>query len=545
MQNLSLQTIFFDAIIFIYLLLSSWLLKMVFTEEEAGVLSYFFTNLDSPIFCIKNFHPEVWALMQGRYSRSKEGLRESFLKLLKEDTNNFETLKAEISKIGNGMEMNRATSKAIQFMEKWVLGYGHSSIAEGAVIGMGLEGVSILATKVIEDNRLASFCEKSTRYVSFDNSSFYFDEDLKNSEFSSEIKETIDYLFDVYRELHEPVLNYIKRCAPLQEGTPEAAWERACGARRFDSIRYILPAGTKTSLGWTVNARQLAHAISKLLSHNIKEMNDIGLKIKEEASKVLPSLLKFADKNSFFSETEKNMARVAQRINVEKDNSIYERVKLVDSSVNPENKIIASILYRWKNEPFKNVLDKVEKMSLVEKEFIFDAYMGSMGAFDHPLRELEHEDFTFDLIIDYGAFRDLQRHRICTQTNQLFTSDLGYDVPKDIIDSGVEDKYRKAMEKAKVLYEKIRVKYPLQAQYVLPLGFRKRYILTMNLREISHLIKIRTTPQAHESYRRIALRIYEIMKEKFPVISKHLKCSYCEDDLGRLKSEEKIEKMQK
>jgi thymidylate synthase ThyX len=515
---------------------------MVFSEEESGVLSYFFTNLYNPIFCTKNFHPEVWALMQARYSRSREGLRESFLKLLKEDANNFDILKAEIAKIGNGMEMANATTKAIQFMEKWVLGYGHNSVAEGAVIGIGFEGVSILATKVIEDNRLCSFIEKSTRYVSFDDSSFYFDEDLKNSEFAEEIKKTIEFIFNVYKEMHDPVLNYIKRIVPLKAEMTEAAWERACAARRFDSIRYLLPAGTKTSLGWTVNARQLEHAIKKLLSHPIKEMRDIGLQLKLEGIKVLPSLLKYADKNDFFSETERDMQKIASAIKIS-DTSNYNKVQLVDSSENPTNKIIASILYRWKSEPYNQILEQVKQMSYAEKEHIFDSYMQKMGVFDHPLRELEHEDFTFDIVMDYGAFRDLQRHRICTQTNQIFNTDLGYDIPKDIIDAGQKSKYVEAMEKAKALYEKIKDRFPLQAQYILPLGFRKRYILTMNLRELHHLVKIRTTPQAHESYRKIVLKIYEIMKEKFPLISKYLKCGYCDEDLGRLRQEEKLEKM--
>ncbi|MBU4493525.1 MAG: FAD-dependent thymidylate synthase, partial [Nanoarchaeota archaeon] len=193
---------------------------MYYSEEDKEVLNYFFTNLNKPIFATHNFHPEVWALMQARYSRSRAGLRESFLKLLKEDPENFSKLSEEISKTKGGIQTKHATEKAIQFMERWVLGYGHSSIAEGAVIGLCLEGVSILATKVIEDNRLCSFIEKSTRYVSFDNRSFYIDEDLKNSEYYEEIKELIDFLFKTYCNLHEPVLEYVKKVAPRDKKTP-------------------------------------------------------------------------------------------------------------------------------------------------------------------------------------------------------------------------------------------------------------------------------------------------------------------------------------
>lgn len=512
----------------------------MYSEDEKKVLDYFFTNIDKPVFATMRFHPEVWALMQARYSRTKEGVRESFLKLLKEDTNNFDKLKQEIEKTQGGLESDHATKKAINFMEKWVLGYGHSSVAEGAVIGLCLEGISILATKMIEDNRLCSFIEKSTRYVSFDNNSFYFDEDLKNSEFYEEIKQLYELLFNTYIELHEPVLKYIESVVPLTEGINEAAWKRSCAARRFDAVRYLLPTATMTSLGWTVNARQLAHGIKKLLSSPIKEMQELGLLIKQESSKALPSLLKYTDKSEYIEKTEAEMPEFAKTIEIE--NKEIEPVTLIDPNENSEDKIIASILYKYKKQPLAVILEKVKTMSNEEKEKIFDNYLKHLGKFDAPLRELEHEQFVFDIIMDYGSFRDLQRHRICTQTNQLFTTNLGYDIPPDIKNSGMEEKYRPAMDKAKELYEKVALKYPLQAQYLLPLGYKKRFLLTMNLREIYHFVKIRTTPMAHESYRLIAYKIYKIIKEKYPLLSKYIECSYDkEEDLGRLKSEERTE----
>ena len=509
-----------------------------YSDEDKLVLDYFFTNVDSPIFATKNFHPEVWALMQARYSRSQGGLRESFLELLKQNENNFNLLVEEIKKTGQGEGTKHATESAIKFLEKWVLGYGHSSIAEGAIIGFGLEGVSILATKVIEDNRLASFCEKSTRYVSFDRSSFYLDEVLKNSEFAGEIGEMLDYLFEIYTKLQEPVLEYVKGVVPLEEGVSEAAWKRATASRRFDAIRYLLPTCTKTSLGWTLNARQLSHAISKLLSHPLKEMNEIGEMLKTEGGKILPSLLKFSDRSNYIYETNKNL----QSFNFEGNSFDGEKVKLVSASNNPEDSILSSILYRYGNCSFNEAVSMVVGMSLIEKEEVLEGYLGKMGDFDNPMREFEHENFSFEIVMDYGAFRDLQRHRICTQTNPIFTSDLGYDIPVDIVSAGMEAEYRLAMEKAKSVYERVRVKYPLEAQYLLPLGFRKRFLITMNLREICHFIKLRTTPLAHDSYRRIAYKMYEIMMNKFPLLAKYIICNYSEEELGRLKAEEKTER---
>ena len=515
---------------------------MDYSEEDKQVLNYFFTNIDKPIFATKNFHPEVWALMQARYSRSTEGLRQSFLKLLKENPENFESLKQEIEKTKGGLEACHATEKAIQFMEKWVLGFGHSSVAEGAVGGIALEGVSILATKVIEDSRLCSYIEKSTRYVSFNENSFYIDPDLEKSGYIAEIKGLLSFLFRTYMDLHEPVLEHVKKTAPIEKGMTPAAWERACGARRFDAVRYLLPTCTMTCMGWTVNARQLAHSISKLLSHPLKEMNEIGLQVKEEASKIFPSLLRFADRNEYISKTESEMMELAPAIEVE--NGPVEPVSLVSAPEDPDSMVIASILYRYKGQPFSKVIEKVRQMPQEEKEKVFDAFLKNMGKFDYPMRELEHAQFAFEIIMDYGAFRDLQRHRICTQTNPVFTSGLGYDVPKDVVDSGCEAQYRAAMDKAKGVYEKIREKYPLQAQYMLPLGYKKRFLVSMNLREIYHWVKLRTIPLAHDSYRRIAYKIYEAMKEKFPLLSKWMVCNYSQEELGRLKSEEATENLE-
>ncbi len=515
-----------------------------YTKEDKTVLNYFFTNLNKKIFATQNFHPEVWALMQARYSRSSEGLRDSFLNLLKQNPKNFKKLVQEIKKTNGGIETQHATEKAIEFMEKWVLGFGHSSVAEGAVIGICLEGVSILATKIIEDNRLSSFIEKSTRYVSFNENSFYLDSDLKKSEYSQDVKDLYKLLFKTYINLHQPVLSHIKKISPCKKETNESAWLRSCAARRFDAIRYLLPTATMTSLGWTVNARQLEHAVSKLLSNPLKEVQEIGKLIKEEASKVLPSLLNYANKKELFEKTDEDMDLIADNfyISVPKQT---DNVSLVKMPKDAEDTLIASILYRYKSSSFSNILKKVKTLSKLEKIKIFDTYMKNMGKHDAPLRELEHIYFMFDIVMDYGAFRDLQRHRITTQTNQLLTADLGYDIPKDIITAGVEQEYIIAMEQAKKVYNKIRQRHPLQAQYILPLGFRKRYIMTMNLRELHHFVKVRTTPMAHESYRNIAYQMYIKIKEKYPLLAKYIDCGYnCETEiLGRLNSEEKTEKM--
>ncbi|MFH1779553.1 MAG: FAD-dependent thymidylate synthase [Candidatus Micrarchaeota archaeon] len=513
----------------------------MYSKEDERVLLNFFTNLDKPIFGAKNFHPEVWALMQARYSRSTEGMRESFLNLLKEDPANYEELKKIV--LSDKQETTDvALKKAISFMEKWVLGYGHSSVSEGAVVGFGLEGVSILASKVIEDNRLCSFIEKSTRYVSFGRNSFLIPKELQESKHKTEVEDLFDSLFQTYMDLHEPVLEYVQKTVPLTEGVNEAAWKRSTAARRFDSVRYLLPASTKTSLGWTVNARQLAHAINKLLSHPLSEMREIGVSLQGEGSQLLPSLLKYTGEKTYFKETEKDM-RIKTKLCL--SNTIQpggEKVCLVSSPEDSEEKIIAAILFRYSNVSFEDCLSKARALSDAEKEEVFEVFLQKQEAFDSPLRELEHSDFVFEVMMDYGAFRDIQRHRLVTQTNQLLTCFHGFETPPDIIGAGAQKKYAEVMNHAKEVFEKVWEEDNYSAQYVVPLAYKHRFLIKGNLREFYYLIKLRSQPQGHFSYVELAKKMHSILSEKYPIAMKHCICAQNLEELGRLKAEERLER---
>ena len=511
---------------------------MSYTTDEEAVLNYFFTNLDKPVFLARNFHPEVWALMQARYSRSSKGMRESFLELLHEDEENFQQLSTFIKGSKAGAQMDHAINKAITFMDKWVLGYGHASVAEGAIVGIGIEGVSILATKIIEDNRLASYIEKSTRYVSFGRDSFLIPAALKESSYGGEVERYIDELFQSYKDFHDPVLAYVKKVVPLQEGMNEKAWERSCGARRFDAIRYLLPTCTKTSLGWTLNARQLAHAISKMLSYPLEEAREIGEMIRAEGKKVLPSLLKYAEKNEYFSGTEQKMRITAE---IYQQPRSTDAVVLVEASSDADNRLIASILYRYSSIPYDDLKEHVKQLTVSEKREILDEYTKKRGTFDSLLREFEHVTVTFDVLMDYGAFRDIQRHRICTMTHQLLDSSNGYDIPDDILKASldVRSTYVKLMEKGEILHKKLSAIDPYAAQYILPLAYKKRTLITMNLREAFHFIKIRSTPQGHISYRSIAKQMFDLLRERHPLITACFICEMKDDELGRLAQETK------
>jgi thymidylate synthase ThyX len=451
------------------------------------------------IYVLRNLPPEVVAVAFAKCSRSPEP---------------FDQIAAELN-----------DDKSRQFHEKWIVGYGHGSVAEHAVLSLAIEGVSILATKVIEDNRLASYTEKSTRYQVFDRSTYYTPQRIIDSPLSALYTETMNAIMDTYTEIVPLMLEHFRRKVPRTPDVGETIYNVRIKNMALDSCRYLLPVSTLTNLGMTVNARALEHAISKLMTHPLGEMNDIGLDLKEAALGVTPTLIKYTNKNQYLGETHLAMECMAEQV-LPGTIDASANVTMVAYDHDAEDKLITSILYRYSHLPFAQIRETVKKMTEAEREAVLDHALAGMGSHDRPLRELEHCNYTFDILIDYGAFRDIQRHRIATQTNQELTVEHGYSVPEAIVEAGLEDRYRAEMERARSAFETIRRSLPHEAQYIIPLAYKKRVLFTWNLREIHHFVRLRTGATSHISYKRVAQRIYEIIKEKQPLLAKYLTCGY-------------------
>jgi thymidylate synthase ThyX len=514
-----------------------------FSQDEKEFLRKFVTNIDDDVYCIKNLPEEVVAVLFAYYSRSENSFRENLLILMKQGDINLENINDIYEE---KQELSSAKEKAAKFHEKWVLNYGHSSIAEHADIKFAIHNISNVLTKVIEDNRLARFTEKSSRYVVFDRNNFYRPENIMNSEFKDEYLKLMSLLFDTYSSLLEPMMEFIKKRMPKSNEISDRAYDSSVKAKACDSIRYLLPAATCTSMGMSINARSAAHAIKKLLSHPLDEAKKIGKKMFEEGKKICPTLLKYADYNKFISETNKAMFAFAEeKLKNVPSLSLEQPVKIVNYDSDPEDKLISSILYSYCSKNFSDILAEVRKMKKIEKKEVLDEYLKRMGSHDYPLRALEHVYFTFEMSMDLGAFRDVQRHRMVTQSVQLNTCDHGYDTPKDIIDAGFKFKFDFAMVKAKEFFDKIKNIFPFEAQYVVPYAFRKQMLFTWNLRELECFIKLRSSEHGHESYRKIAQQCHEEIGKIFPLLAQYLRVDKNEYYLGRLKSEIKFDEKKK
>jgi len=494
---------------------------MVFTEEEIILLNKHVSNIDKNIYVIYNLPPEVVAVLFGYVSRNPLSFRENLLKLIKGKELDIGKL---INLFGSKVpDYSEAKEKARQFHEKWIVGYGHSSVAEHAVASIAIEDVSILATKVIEDNRLASYTEKSTRYQIFDKTRYYKPKKIMDSSYGKLFEETCDLFFDTYNEIIPKMIEFIKEKYPKPENMDEKFYESISKARACDIVRYILPAATLTNLAMTANARILEHAITKLLSYPSDEMRDIGELMKQEVLKIIPTLVKYADYNSYMIETNEAMENLTKRI-VNFDNVISNKpVTLVDFDPEADDRLVASILYRYSKFSYNQIKDLVKKMSQEEKGKIVDEFLKRMEKHDQPMRELEHINYTFDILIDYGSFRDIQRHRICTQTNQELTVENGFDIPEEIIGAGFKDEFEECMKLAIEVFNKISQEFPKEAQYVIPLAFRKRTLFTWNLRELHHFIKLRSSKEGHPSYRKIAQQVFDEIEKVHPLLASYIR----------------------
>jgi thymidylate synthase ThyX len=449
------------------------------------------------IYVLNGIPPEVIAVAFAKCSRSPEP---------------FDQIARELN-----------DDKTRQFHEKWIVGYGHSSVAEHAVLSIAIEGVSILATKVIEDSRLASYTEKSTRYQVFDKSTYYKPAKLQKHTLGKIYTKAADKLMDTYTEIVPLMIEHFERKVPRDPTVPLQLYNTRIKNMALDSCRYLLPVSTLTNLGMTVNARELAHAISKLLTHPLDEMHDIGDEMKQAASGVTPTLLKYTERNEYIEGSGKELEELSRML-TERKGGVAELVELVEFDKEAEHKLIAAILYRFSHQPYRDIKLKMMAMPAEQKEAVINAALCKLGKHDSPLRELEHAHYTFDILVDYGAFRDIQRHRMVTQTNQELTVAHGYSVPDAIVDAGLKDRYVECMDKAADAFLAISSKFPREAQYVVPLAYKKRVLFTCNLRELFHFIKLRSGPTAHESYKAVARRMFELVREKQPMLARYMTC---------------------
>ena len=412
--------------------------------------------------------------------------------------------------------------KAADFHERWVLGYGHASVAEHAVIHMAVENVSRLACDTLEDNRLASYTEKSSRYQLLPPGYYHVPEELDQY---PELREvyitTCDYLFEAYRLVVEGTTAYLKDKDPQREGERNSAYNLRIRRDATDSCRFLLPAATRTNVGVTMNARVMEHAITKLLSSELSEERDLGGELKEKSREITPTLIKYAEASDYLVASWEHHRQGSPAVDAE--NGAGAEALLVHYDVQAEQKVASALLYRSAGLPYHRVYRMVEDMDDEGRRRIIDAALENLGDHDSPPRELEMVEYTFEFLMDYGAYREFKRHRMQTYVPQSLTVANGYVTPELVRDAGLEEQFDEAMGTVTDAFHRLSEASPSVAQYVVTHAHKRRFLAKMNLRECYHLFKLRTQPQAHFSIRKPVESAMRQAVEAHPALFKYLR----------------------
>ncbi|MBI3508826.1 MAG: FAD-dependent thymidylate synthase [Chlamydiia bacterium] len=526
-----------------------------FSESQIKILERFVTNTTSNVFVLRNLPEVIKGALFSRYSRSTLGLRALLLKefILNEDTA-FGSIAGKLLESDSGQEQMVAVQKAQSFYDRILDGYGDDSIGELGGAHLAIESISMLGAKIIEDSRIGgSPLEKSTRYIYFDqkvegNYLFYQEPVLMTSAFRNLYVDTCNVLFDTYNQLIPSLTAQIEQSFPKDPSISKGAYTAALRAKVLDCLRGLLPASALTNMGVFGNGRFYEGLLQKLNCHNLAEMQDIGRKSLTELNKVIPSFIRRADPEhrhqQSFSQFMESMQETLERFSQEHAREIESfseacGVRLIDADPKGISKVAGALLFSHAH----GSLEKLQAYcaSLPEEKIgaLFDAVTAGRQNRRHKSpRALEHAGFTFELLADFGAYRDLQRHRILTQERQRLTCHYGYYMPPELAGTEMEKEYRKAMELAKTAYDQIAPTLPEEAQYVVPMAYNIHWYIHTNLRALQWMCEIRSQAAGHSTYRRIAQEMAAQVCERFPLLQKFFQfVDYEGYELGRLNAE--------
>ena len=510
----------------------------------------FVTNLNRNVFCLKNLPEVIKGALFSRYSRSDKDLRTIFLD---EFLNAPET---SFQGSSNTSQEGVNTPQAEAFYDRVLLSYGDDSIAELGGAHIACEWISNIAAKALEDSRIGiSPLEKSTRYVRFDQQKdgkylYYREPLIMLSAYCLMYESAMDGLFKTYSDLIEPLSKWLASQYPKDEVTTERAYANSIKAKALDILRGLLPMATQTNVGLYGNGRAFEHLLIKLSASPHLEVRELGRSMQEELMEVIPSFVKRATTDRGRRQSGRIMVEEETVAGLKEDVLSYEwsqepvkSVQLVEYDNNAENKVVAAILYTSSLLSFSSICSQVFQLPSSKKEEVIQAYLGDRETrFDKVGRAFEEVYYTFDILADIGAYRDLQRHRILSREHQAYTVNHGYDTPQELIEAGLDGNYRRAIDYVSEIYGLVSREFSVAAQYMVPMACKIRWRITLNLREAYHFIELRSSRQGHPSYRKIAQEMYRQIQQVHPTLVEGMLVDMNDYGLERLVAEQKTDK---
>jgi thymidylate synthase ThyX len=491
-----------------------------FTSDEADVLRRYFTNLDGPVFALVNLPEVVKGALFARYSRSAKSLRRLFL----------DEFVGDLDISGDDtIDATMGLRRAEELYDRVFLEYGDDSVAQLGGVHLACEQASNLLTKVLEWGRLMSYLEQSTRYIAYDarlggRYRYHRPPDILMSSLGNRYVGSMDRLFDTYAELVPQLQDFFRTQFPKSDADSDFVYRQAIRAKAFDSLRGILPAASLSNVGIYGTGQGYEMLLLRMRSHPLPEARHYADLMLGELRKVIPSFLKRVDLDDrgvvwsrYFETTRQKMEDIAESVlgDDEPAGDLAPLVTLVDFDPDAEVKLVASMLYPYSRLPEVQVEERVRAMTVDERLQVIHAYNGERSNRRHkPGRALERPTYRFDVLADYGAFRDLQRHRLLTIEWQRLTPSHGYTRPETVDAAGVADAFDGAMERSADLYEQLSHRFPVEASYAVALAYKVRFMMQMNAREAMHLTELRSTPQGHPAYRQVAQQMHRLVAEQ-------------------------------
>jgi thymidylate synthase ThyX len=501
-----------------------------FTADEEAILRRYVTNLHLPVFALVNLPEVVKGALFARYSRSPKSLRRLFLDEFVRDLD----ISGDIT-----LDATVGLARAEQLYEKVFVEYGDDSVAQLGGVHLACEQSSNVLSKVLEWGRLMAYLEQSTRYIAYNNRlesghyRYYRPTEILESPYGARYVGDMDRVFDTYGELLPTVQASVVARFPQQAGDSDFVYRQAVKAKALDALRGLLPAACLSNIGLYGTGQSYEQLLLRMRAHPLPEARTYADMMLTELRKVIPSFLQRVDVaerggewTAYLAATREDTARVLDRIWPDDPPGFTDgtggpsgeppaEVTLLDFDPEGEDKVLAAACFSQGSGSEVEALRRVRLLNGEERVALLSAYVGERTNRRHrPGRAFERTDYRFELVTDYGAFRDLQRHRMLTIEWQRLGIALGYDMPELVADAGVGESYRATIDRAEDLYRTLQPHFPEQASYAVALAHRIRYVMQCNAREAMHLIELRSGPQGHPAYRRVAQQMHRAIAEQ-------------------------------
>jgi thymidylate synthase ThyX len=487
-----------------------------FTTDERRLLEPHFTNLDLPVFCVVNLPEVVKGALFARYSRYGGTLRRLYL----------DEFAGEVPADVSG---EAGTERAERLYERVFLEFGDDSVAQLGGAHLAVEWSSNILTKILQRGRLAAYLEQSTRYIAYDarlpggGYRYFRDEGL-----GPEYDEAMERIFDLYSEGLTRLREWCGDAYPRGD-EPQAVWERSIRAKALDAMRGLLPAASLSHVGIFASGQAYEQLVMRLLASPLPEAREVGGMALTELRKVIPAFLKRVDMPErggawiqYLEQLRVRASEAAGRFGLQDERGGDEpaAVQLLRADGTEED-LIAASLFELSDLPEEELRAAAARLDPTERARLIVDLAGTRGNRRHkPGRGWEALRYRFEIVSDYGAFRDLQRHRLLTAQWQRLGCDLGADVPEEVEAAGYGDCYREGLDISRAEHDRLRDEgLADEASYAVSLAYRIRYLLDMNAREAMHLIELRSGREGHPTYRAVALEMLEAISQVHPAVA--------------------------